>query len=244
MPPESLPPGSPDTSSPDTPTLELQARDSHAPDLSEGEALAPTVIVVDDDHGVRTSLELLLKSVGLPVTTYASPQDFLRSYVIEQPGCVIVDVRMPLMSGLELHKELNRRGAMIPIIFTTGNADVTMAVEAMQRGAFDFLTKPVREQTLLERVHRALAKDAANRRVIGQRDRIVQRLGTLTLRERDVLEMVLGGKPNKAMAADLGISQRTIEFYRQRIMEKMQAESLAQLVRMISEISGIPKPPP
>ena len=244
MPPESQPPVSPDRSSPDTPTLELQAQDSHAPDPSEVEALAPTVIVVDDDHGVRTSLELLLKSVGLPVTTYASPQDFLRSYVIEQPGCLIVDVRMPLMSGLELHKELNRRGAMIPIIFTTGNADVTMAVEAMQSGAFDFLTKPVREQTLLERVHRALAKDVANRRVIGRCDRIAHRLRTLTRREREVLEMVISGTPNKAMAANLGVSQRTIEFYRQRIMEKMQAESLAQLVRMTMEIGGIPKLPP
>jgi two-component system response regulator FixJ len=202
-------------------------------------ALVPTVIVVDDDDAVRTSLRLLLKSVSLPVTGYASAQEFLPHYAAEQPGCLIVDVRMAGMSGLELQQELNSRGAMIPVIFITGHGDVARAVEAMQHGAFDFLTKPFRDDALLSCVNRALVKDAADRSEIRQRDHLVARFKTLTRRERDVLALVTSGKPNKVSAADLGVSQRTVEIHRARVMEKMQAGSLAQLVRMTIEIGVI-----
>jgi two-component system, LuxR family, response regulator FixJ len=195
--------------------------------------LVPTAIVVDDDEAVRSSLKLLLRSVKLPVTVYASAQDFLHNYSVEQPGCLIVDVRMPGMSGLELQEQLNLRGAMIPLIFITGHGDIAMAVEAMRYGAFDFLPKPFQDQELLDRIQRALEKDARNRREIAQTDRIRGLFESLTPREREVLDLVTSGKPNKVMAADLGVSQRTIEIHRARVMEKMHADSLAQLVRMV-----------
>jgi two-component system response regulator FixJ len=196
----------------------------------------PTVIVIDDDEAVRSSLKLLLRSVKLPVMTYTSAQEFLPRYSPDQPGCLIVDVRMPGMSGLELQEQLNLRGAMIPVIFITGHGDISMAVEAMRHGAFDFLPKPFRDQDLLDRVQRALQKDAANRREIAQTGRIRELFETLTPREREVLELVTSGKPNKVMAADLGVSQRTVEIHRARVMEKMQANSLAQLVRMVMDL--------
>jgi len=193
----------------------------------------PTVIVIDDDDAVRSSLKLLLRSVKLPVTVYASAQEFLPKYSVDQPGCLIVDVRMPGMSGLELQQRLNLRGAMIPVIFITGHGDISMAVEAMRHGAFDFLPKPFRDQDLLDRVQKALEKDASNRREIAQADRSRELFESLTPREREVLELVTSGKPNKVMAADLGVSQRTIEIHRAHVMEKMHANSLAQLVRMV-----------
>jgi two-component system, LuxR family, response regulator FixJ len=137
------------------------------------------------------------------------------------------------MSGLELQQRLNLRGAMIPVIFITGHGDISMAVEAMRHGAFDFLPKPFRDQDLLDRVQKALEKDASNRREIAQADRSRELFESLTPREREVLELVTSGKPNKVMAADLGVSQRTIEIHRARVMEKMHANSLAQLVRMV-----------
>lgn len=195
--------------------------------------LVPTAIVIDDDEAVRGSLRLLLRSVKLPVAVYASAQEFLPKYSVDQPGCLIVDVRMPGMSGLELQEQLNLCGAMIPVIFITGHGDISMAVEAMRHGAFDFLPKPFRDQDLLDRVHKALEKDAKNRQEIAQTDRIRELFESLTPREREVLELVTSGNPNKVMAADLGVSQRTIEIHRARVMEKMHANSLAQLVRMV-----------
>jgi len=196
----------------------------------------PTVIVIDDDDAIRQSLKLLFHSVRLPVTLHASAQEFLQSFKIDQPGCLVVDVRMPGMSGLELQQELNLRGAMIPVIFITGHGDISMAVEAMQHGAFDFLPKPFRDQDLLDRIQRAIEKDAANRLEVGRDEQIRERLESLTPREREVLDLVISGKPNKIMAADLGVSQRTIEIHRARVMEKMHAGSLAQLVRMTMEL--------
>jgi two-component system, LuxR family, response regulator FixJ len=196
----------------------------------------PTVTIIDDDDAVRSSLKLLLKSVNLPVVVYASAQEFLPRYVLDQPGCLVVDVRMPGMSGLELQQQLNLKGATIPVIFITGHGDISMAVEAMQHGAFDFLQKPFRDQDLLDRVQRALEKDAANRRELAQADRIREHLKSLTPREREVMDMVTQGKANKVVAADLGVSQRTIEIHRARVMEKMHAGSLAQLVRMTLEL--------
>lgn len=197
---------------------------------------SPTVFIVDDDEAVRSSLRLLIKSVGLVPSALGSAREFLEKYDPAQSGCLVLDVRMPEMSGLELQEQLNRQGAVIPVIFITGHGDVPMAVEAMQAGAFDFLQKPFRDQDLIDRIQRALEKDRANRAVLNERTLIRERLESLTPREREVLEMVSSGKPNKIMAADLGVSQRTVEIHRARVMEKMGASSLAQLVRMVMDL--------
>ena len=199
--------------------------------------LTPTVFVVDDDEAVRNSLRLLLKSVGLVAVALPTAQEFLSKYDPQQPGCLILDVRMPGMSGLELQEQLNVRGAMIPVIFITGHGDIPMAVEAMQQGAFDFLQKPFRDQDLIDRIQRALSKDQTNREELRQKSLARERLQTLTPREREVLDLVTTGKPNKIMAADLGVSQRTVEIHRARVMEKMHASSLAQLVRMVMDMN-------
>jgi two-component system, LuxR family, response regulator FixJ len=197
---------------------------------------SPVIFIVDDDEAVRSSLRLLVKSVGLTATALVSAQEFLATYDPLQPGCLILDVRMPGMSGLELQQELNLRGAVIPVIFITGHGDIPMAVEAMQHGAFDFLQKPFRDQDLIDRIQRALEKDRADRTELGERNRIRERHETLTAREREVLAMVASGKANKVMAADLGLSQRTVEIHRARVMEKMGASSLAHLVRMMLDL--------
>jgi len=196
----------------------------------------PTVFIVDDDEAVRNSLRLLVKSVGLTATALVSAQEFLASFDPLQPGCLVLDVRMPGMSGLELQQQLNLYGAVIPVIFITGHGDVPMAVEAMQQGAFDFLQKPFRDQDLIDRIQRALEKDRANRAALDERSRIRERHEMLTPREREVLALVTSGKANKIMAADLGLSQRTVEVHRARVMEKMGASSLAHLVRMVLDL--------
>jgi len=195
-----------------------------------------TVFVVDDDDAVRSSLRLLLKSVGLPVSLYASAQEFLAGYDATHPGCLVLDIRMPGMGGLELQQHLSLRGATIPVVFITGHGDVEMAVEAMQHGAFDFLQKPFRDQDLIDRVQRAFEKDAATRRELGEVSRIQARIDSLTPREREVLALVTSGKANKVVAAELAVSPRTVEIHRARVMEKMEAHSLAQLVRMVMEV--------
>jgi two-component system, LuxR family, response regulator FixJ len=192
-----------------------------------------TVFIVDDDNGVRGSIRLLLKSVNLQTTPFASAQEFLAAYSPDQPGCLILDIRMPGMSGLELQQELNHRGAVIPVIFISGHGDIPMAVAAMQQGAFDFLTKPFRDQELIDRVQRALQQDAQYRRGLREAHQVKERLAHLTPREREVLDLLTQGKQNKAMAADLDLSQRTVEIHRAHIMEKMGARSIAQLVRMV-----------
>ena len=195
-----------------------------------------TVHVVDDDDAVRSSLRLLLKSVGLPTVAHASAHEFLAAWDGDQPGCLVLDVRMPGMSGIELQAELNQRGAIIPVIFISGHGDIPMAVEAIQHGAFDFLQKPFRDQDLIDRVQRALASDADHRQLLQQRETLRQRYDSLTPREQEVLQLVTQGKANKVMAGDLGVSQRTVEIHRARVMEKMGAQSLAQLVRMVLEL--------
>jgi two-component system, LuxR family, response regulator FixJ len=197
---------------------------------------APTIYIVDDDEGVRSSLHFLLQSVGLTGHMLASAKEFLETYKPEQPGCVILDVRMPGMSGLQLQQRLNLKGATIPVIFITGHADIPMAVEAMQHGAFDFLQKPFRDQDLLDRIHRALQRDARHRAELAQQERIRASFESLTPREREVLALMTRGKANKVMAEELGVSQRTVEVHRARVMEKTGAESLAQLVRMTMEL--------
>ncbi len=204
---------------------------------------APIVYVVDDDDGVRNSLRLLAKSVGLNATAFAGAPQVLAGYDPQQPGCLVLDVRMPGMSGLELQQLLNLRGAVIPVIFITGHGDVPMAVESMQQGAFDFLQKPFRDQELIDRIQRALQSDRARRNELAQRSRIRERYDSLTPREQEVLALVSAGKANKVMAADLGLSQRTVEIHRARVMQKMGAGSLAQLVRMVLDLEADREPP-
>jgi FixJ family two-component response regulator len=194
-----------------------------------------TAFIVDDDEAVCASIELLLKTVGLPAQTFSSAQDFLATFDDRRGGCLVLDMRMPGMSGLELQEELNARGAILPIIFVTGHGDVPMAVEAMQRGAMDFLQKPFRDQDLLDRITEALKRDSAGRELLGNRERIRARVADLTPREREVMELVTQGKANKVIAGDLDLSQRTVEIHRAHVMEKMGANSLAHLVRMAIE---------
>jgi two-component system response regulator FixJ len=193
----------------------------------------PTVFIVDDDDGVRSSIRLLLRSVGIAATPMASAQEFLAAFDPEQPGCLVLDIRMPGMSGMEMQQQLNLRGAIIPVIFITGHGDVPMAVEAMKHGAFDFLQKPFRDQDLIDRIQKALARDHENRAALQKHDVIRQRLESLTPREREVLELMIQGRQNKVMAGDLGLSQRTVEIHRAHVMEKMGAKSVAQLMRMV-----------
>ncbi len=202
--------------------------------------LPQTVYVVDDDDAVRNSLRLLLKSAGLTAEIAASAPEFLSGYDPGHPGCLVLDVRMPGMSGLDMQHELNMRGATLPVIFITGHGDIPMAVEAMQQGAFDFLQKPFRDSDLLERVQRALARDAQNRTRLRHTDRIRERLSSLSPREREVLELVTQGKANKMVAGDLGVSQRTVEIHRAHVMQKMEAGSLAELVRMMMSVAPAP----
>ena len=196
----------------------------------------PIIMVVDDDSGVRNSMRSLLKSVGLESALYASAQEFLAAYQPVQPGCLVLDIRMPGMSGLELQQQLNLRGAVIPVIFMTGHGDIPMAVEALQHGAFDFLQKPFRDQDLLDRIQRAIVKDTEQRQTLGETARIKAHVESLTAREREVLDLLTQGKQNKSIAQDLGVSPRTVEIHRARVMEKMNAQSVAQLVRMMLDL--------
>jgi two-component system response regulator FixJ len=204
--------------------------------------LIPTVYIVDDDNGVRSSIRVLMKSIGLTAQTMASAQEFLAVYQPAQGGCLVLDIRMPGMSGLELQEELNRRGAVIPVIFITGHGDVPMAVEAMRHGAFDFLQKPFRDQDLIDRVQQALQRDRETRDGLKEHGRIRARLASLTARERQVLDLLIAGQANKAMAHGLDLSQRTVEIHRAHVMEKMAARSIAQLVRMVLDVERDTQP--
>lgn len=199
-----------------------------------------TVFVVDDDEAVRNSLRLLLKAVGLPTELFRSADEYLASFDNTRAGCLVLDIRMPGMSGLELQEELNRREAILPIIFISGHGDIPMAVEAMQRGALDFLQKPFRDQDLLDRINRAIEKDRTGRALLGNRESIRARIASLTPREQEILTMVTQGKANKIIAADLELSQRTVEIHRAHVMEKMGANSLAHLVRMVVDAAAAP----
>jgi FixJ family two-component response regulator len=193
------------------------------------------VLVVDDDKAARDSLQWLLESVGHKVICYASASDFLSSYS-GTPGCLVLDVRMPGMSGLELQREVDRKGWCLPIILVTGHGDVPMAVRAMQGGAIDFLQKPYNDQVLLERTEQALAvaKERWDAKQVEQE--ILSRYDRLTRREREIASLVSGGKSNKNIAALLGLSCKTVEVYRSNVMAKMAANSVVELVRMLTII--------
>lgn len=192
----------------------------------------PIIFVVDDDEAVRLSTEMLIKSMGLRVESFHSAAEFLEDFDPQQPGCVILDIRMPGMSGLELQQHLNEMKASIPIVFVTGHGDVPMAVQAMKAGAVDFIQKPFRDQELIDRVHAALDEDHEKREESAVVGEINTRIKALTSREFEVMGLVVEGKPNKEVAFDLGLSPRTVEIHRARVMHKMRAGSLADLVRM------------
>jgi two-component system response regulator FixJ len=193
---------------------------------------APTVYVVDDDDGMRNALHTLLSTVGYTTATFSRAQDFLQKFKPDEPGCLVLDVRMPEMSGLELQQQLNRMGSMLPVIFITGHGDVPMAVQAMKEGAFEFIQKPFRDQDLLDRINHALQHDAENRKSVARRAEVMRRLESLTPRERQVMDLVVDGGANKVIAIDLGLSERTVEIHRAKVMEKMGARSVAHLVKM------------
>ena len=197
----------------------------------------PTVFLTDDDPAIRDAVGLLLRAHGLTVETFASALEFLESDAIQRPGCLLLDVRMPGMSGLDLQKRLQTLGCRIPIIFITGHGDVPMAIRAMKAGAFDFVEKPFQAQALVARIHEALALDAEERRRQARRNEVAARMALLSPREREVMERVAAGQYNKVIAAELGISLSTVEIHRKRVMEKMQAESLSELIRMLALIS-------
>lgn len=196
----------------------------------------PTVFVVDDDAAIRDSLRWLIESVNLPVETYASAAEFLDAVDLKSPGCLILDVRMPGTSGLDLQDELGRRASVVPVILLTGHADVPMAVRAMKAGAFDFIEKPFNDQLLLDRVQDALADSLRRCSEMGSRETRLARLERLTPREREVLERVIAGKQNKVIARELGIGLKTVEVHRHNVMEKMEAQSLADLIHMLQDM--------
>ena len=192
-----------------------------------------TVFIVDDDQAVARSLRWLIETVRLKVETFASAQTFLDGYDASKPGCLVLDVRMPGMSGLELQERLAaRRTYHVPIIFITGHGDVQMAVRAVQAGAYDFVEKPFNDQDLLDRVQRAIAHDAVQRERARDREALRALFDALTPREREVLDLVVQGQSNKAVANALGISAKTIEFHRARLMDKLHARSVTDLVKL------------
>lgn len=198
----------------------------------------PTVFIVDDDAAIRRSLRFLIESSGLAAETYGTAEEFLDRYDPARPGCLILDVRMPGMSGLHLQEELVSRQAGLPIIVVTGYAEVPMAVRALQKGARDFIEKPFSDQMLLEKVHDAIAGDLEARRRKAERDVALEALARLTDREREVLDRVIAGKPNKVIALELFLQVKTVEAHRARVMKKLEASSLADLVRLTMLADG------
>lgn len=192
-----------------------------------------TVFVVDDDSAMRNSLKWLIETVGMRVETSASAEEFIKSYYPGRAGCLLLDVRMPGMSGLELQEYFAKQGIKIPVIIITGHGDVPMSVRAMKAGAVDFIEKPFNDEQLLESIRNALAIDQDQRLIQAERAEIAARLAQLTPREHEVMEMVTNGKSNKEIASALGVSAKTVEAHRARVMEKMEASSLAGLVKMV-----------
>ena len=191
-----------------------------------------TVFVVDDDEAVRKAVSRLLRSAGIAVAIFASPREFLAQYDPATPGCLVLDIAMPDFNGLQLQTTLGEKGSILPIIFLTGQGDVSKSVQAMKRGAFDFLSKPVKDKDLLTAVRAGIERDAVARREQAKLSEIRTRLDTLTPREEEVLEHVVSGKLNKQIAADLGITEATVKMHRARVMAKMKVQSVAELTRV------------
>ena len=196
----------------------------------------PLVFVIDDDASVRSSLKFLLSTVGLQAETFDSADSFLRKKRPDVPSCVVLDVRLPGVSGIDFQRELTARNISIPIVFLTGHGDIPMSVRAMKAGAVEFLTKPFRDQDLLDAVRVALDRDRARREQETQLTDIRRRFDSLSSREQEVLSMVMNGMLNKQIAAELGTAESTVKVQRSRAMEKMQAESLAHLIKMMQKL--------
>ena len=199
---------------------------------------APIVFVVDDDPSVRSSLKFLLSTVGLQVESFASADAFLQKKAPDAPSCLVLDVRLPGLSGLDFQRELAARNTRIPIIFLTGHGDIPMSVRAMKAGAVEFLTKPFRDQDLLDAVRIALERDRARREQDKDVMILQQRFDSLTSREQEVISMVVSGMLNKQIADQLGTAESTVKVQRSRAIEKMHAESLVDLIRMIGQLKG------
>jgi two-component system response regulator FixJ len=195
-----------------------------------------TVYIVDDDEQMCKSLRWLIEPLGIKTSSYLSPKEFLEAFDPHAPGCLVLDVRMPGMSGLDLQDELAARGATIPIIFVSAHADVAMSVRAMKRGASEFLEKPFNQQVLIEKIQSAIESDNLARAKRAETAVVAARLSLLSSREREVLNLIVNGASNKSIAVELGITVRTVEAHRAKVMEKMRAESIVELLRTIAKV--------
>lgn len=201
-----------------------------------------TVFIVDDEPEVRRSLSRLVESIGLRAEAFGTATEFLERYAVDEGGCLVADMRMPGLSGLDLQEKLVEQGALLPVIILTGHGEVPSAVRAMKLGAFDFIEKPFSTQLLLDRIQQAIEADEEARRVAAERSELAQRLARLTRREREVMERMVTGRSNRQIAEELGLSQKTVEFHRANVMQKLGADSLAETVRIAMIVSESGKP--
>ena len=201
----------------------------------------PTVFIVDDDRGLRQAIQDLVESVGLRAESFASGEDFLRAKRMNRPSCLVLDVRLPQMSGLDFQQRLTETGIQIPIIFITAHGDIPMSVRALKSGALEFLTKPFRDQDLLDAIHQALERDRAARELQSEIHNLQERVRTLTAREQEVMNLVVSGMLNKQIASEIGTSEATVKVHRGNVMRKMKAGSVVDLVRMADKLKPSPR---